>query len=137
MPFLLCGLACVVVVVVSVCQRPDRAGRDEAIPGVAAGKEQWVDASYRAPDEELAALMDQMLPIEIAADQALQDAGAGAIDGNEVGAGAYDLYFAGGDPEEMWRVLEPILRDVPRTWDRAELRTSLDDEHPTVLTPRG
>lgn len=45
-----------------------------------------------------------MLPIEVTADEALQDAGAGVIEGNEVGAGAYDLSFAGSDRQVMWRV---------------------------------
>ena len=62
----------------------------------------WVVVSYVAetPGRELDA-MKALLKTELAADQALRDAGAGLIDGNEVGPGEYDLYFVGRDREGM------------------------------------
>lgn len=70
-----------------------------------------------------------LLPI-----QALADIDAGWIDGNDVGAHGYELYFVGNDPSEMWRALEPVFAAAPVAWTRVELRTSLEDPSPTVLT---
>jgi hypothetical protein len=94
----------------------------------------WVVVTYVAetPGRELEA-MKALLKTELAADQALRDAGAGLIDGNEVGQGEYDLYFVGRDREAMWQVLRPVFDDAPVAWRRVELRHGLDDKDPTVF----
>lgn len=79
--------------------------------------------------------MDSLLDTELAADEALQAAGAGWIDGNEIGEHQYDLYFAGTDREEMWAVLEPVFAAAPIRWSRVELRDGLDDPAAIVVTP--
>lgn len=79
--------------------------------------------------------MMQLLGTELTADAALQAAEAGAIDGNEVGQGVYDMYFFGTDREVMWDVIEPILDDAPAEWTKAELRDGLDDDAPTIVEP--
>ena len=69
------------------------------------------------------------------ADAALQAAGVGAIDGNEVGQGVYAMYFFGTDREAMWAIIEPILDDAPAEWTKAELRDGLDDDAPIIVEP--
>lgn len=78
-------------------------------------------------------LMDALLETELAADEALGLADAGAIDGNDVGEHGYELYFTGDDPTVMWRVLEPVFAAAPVGWTRVELRNGLDDASPTVF----
>ncbi|MDM7830770.1 hypothetical protein [Cellulomonas edaphi] len=57
--------------------------------------------------------MNSLLATELEADEALQTADAGWIDGNDVGDHQYDLYFAGTDREEMWTVLDRSSRALP------------------------
>ncbi|MFJ4173447.1 hypothetical protein [Microbacterium sp. NPDC089696] len=91
---------------------------------------------FRGRDEEFdLGLMDDMLQTELAADAALQEAGAGWIDGNAIGRGEYQLYFIGEDPERMWEIIEPIFADAPIAWSRVELWDGLDDDAPVVITP--
>ncbi|KAB2348444.1 DUF695 domain-containing protein [Actinomadura rudentiformis] len=59
----------------------------------------------------------------------LRDANVGESDGHEFGAGGATIFFYGADAEELFRVIEPVLRaaDFPPT--QAELRFgSIDDE---------
>ena len=79
-------------------------------------------------------VMDALLETELAADDALTEAGVGMIDGNEVGDHSYELYFVGDEGEAMWRVLEPVFEDAPVPWTRVEIRSGLEDETPRVLT---
>jgi hypothetical protein len=79
--------------------------------------------------------MGSMLATELAADEALQAAEAGWIDGNDVGDYQYDLYFVGYDREEMWALLEPVFESAPIEWSRVELRDGLSDPSAVVLTP--
>lgn len=82
-------------------------------------------------------LMKVLLDTELAADRALLAAGAGAIDGNDVGQHGYELYFAGHDAETMWKVLEPVFARAPVPWTRVELYSHGLDAKPTkVLSPR-
>lgn len=94
----------------------------------------WVVVTFDGTDQEFdAGVMDALLETEVAADEALQSADAGWIDGNEIGNHQYDIYFAGYDREAMWRVLEPIFEEAPMAWTRVELRAGLEDPAPRVL----
>lgn len=64
----------------------------------------------------------------------LAEAGAGWIDGNDVGDYSYELYFVGDDATEMWALLGPVFADAPVAWTRVELRETLEDPAPEVLT---
>ena len=104
-----------------------------ALAGGLAGSsaDHWVVVTYDVVDEDPAMML--LLDSELAADEALQAAGAGFIDGNEVGQGTYDMYFVGSDREELWSVLEPILADAPESWVRVEMRDGLEDQTPIIL----
>ncbi|MFJ6678783.1 hypothetical protein ACIQLK_06605 [Microbacterium sp. NPDC091382] len=105
---------------------------EESDPGAG---DAWVTVSFEVNEEEFDVdLMDALFETELAADEALLDAGAGQIDGNGAGVGGYDLYFVGDDTAEMWRVLEPVFADAPVPWTRVELSDGLDDASPEVLT---
>lgn len=105
--------------------------------GAARGEpDDWVVVTFGDTEHEFdRAAMDSLLSTELAADDALQAADAGWIDGNEVGDHQYELYFAGFDREEMWAVLEPIFASAPVQWSRVELRDGLEDPGATVVTP--
>ncbi|KJL33862.1 hypothetical protein [Microbacterium azadirachtae] len=98
------------------------------------GGDAWVVVMFEDRESEFDSnLMDQLLETELAADDALAEAGAGGIDGNEVGAHSYELYFVGDDAEAMWRALEPVFAAAPVAWTRVELRNGLEDAAPRVL----
>lgn len=106
----------------------------EPVEVASAGGDGWVVVMFEdRPAEFDTGLMDALLEMELAADEALGLANAGAIDGNDVGANGYELYFIGDDPMVMWRVLEPVFAAAPVAWTRVELRNGLDDTSPTVL----
>ncbi len=63
-------------------------------------------------------VFDALLGTENAADEALKGAGAGWIDGNQIGDHQYDVYFA----------------NAPADWTRIELRDGLNDVDATVFT---
>lgn len=95
----------------------------------------WVTVSFEAREDEFDIdLMDALFETELAADEALVDAGVGQIDGNGAGAGGYDVFFVGADADEMWRVLEPVFAEAPVPWTRVELSDGFDDASPEVLT---
>lgn len=94
----------------------------------------WVVVVYEdRPNEFDGDLMEALLETELAADQALAQADAGWIDGNDVGDSTYELYFVGEDAELMWNVLEPVFSKAPVAWTRVELRNGLEDPAPTLL----
>lgn len=98
--------------------------------------EHWVVVTFGGSDEQMpVGWMDQLLPTEMAAIEALESADVGTIDGNEIGDGTYELYFVGDDREEVWEVLAPIFEDAPIPWSRVELRLELEDPDPIVLLP--
>lgn len=109
---------------------------DAAPPVVATGNiKAWVVVIFDDRAEKFDAnLMDALRDTEMKADEALAEANAGMIDGNDVGAYGYELYFVGDDAESMWDVLEPIFRDAPVAWTRVELRSGLEDPAPTLIT---
>ncbi|MGW9184009.1 hypothetical protein [Agromyces sp. NPDC055661] len=95
----------------------------------------WVVVMFEGRDDEFDVnLMDALLETELAADEALAAADAGWIDGNDVGAHGYELYFVGDDASTMWRALEPVFATAPVAWTRVELRNSFEDPAPKVLT---
>lgn len=96
-----------------------------------AGADHWVIVSYDVVEEDPA--MMRLLATELAANAALQAAGAGVLDGNEIGQGTYDMYFLGSDREVMWDILEPILAHAPAAWTKAELRDGFDDDAPITV----
>ncbi|MDN4474213.1 hypothetical protein [Demequina zhanjiangensis] len=101
---------------------------------VAADPDEWVVVMFEDTDDQFdSGLMDALLDTEMAADAALAEAGAGWIDGNDVGDYSYELYFVGDDATEMWLLLDPIFADAPVAWTRVELRESLEDPSPEVL----
>lgn len=93
----------------------------------------WVVVSYETRNRSAVELMDALESTELRAAEALEAAGVGFIDGNEVGDDSYELYFNGKDAPAMWKVLEPVLAQAPTGWDRVELRDGLEDPHPTVI----
>ena len=93
----------------------------------------WVVVAFETRNRSITELMAGLESTEYRAAEALESAGLGTIDGNEVGEDAYELYFNGTDAAAMWKILEPILALAPATWDRVELRDGLDDPHPTVI----
>jgi hypothetical protein len=97
--------------------------------------EDWVVVRFDTAETMSLDLMDVLLPLELEADEALSESGAGWIDGNEIGANGYELYFTGEDRHAIWAVLEPILAKSPHPWARVELRTGLEDPNPVVLAP--
>lgn len=116
----------------SGCSGSDVASQPSGSAVPAGPEDQWVVVTYDVVDGDPSML--QLLPTETRADAALQDAGAGHIDGNEVGQGTYDMFFVGADAERMWQIVEPVLEGAPVAWTRVELRERLDDPDPTVIT---
>lgn len=97
--------------------------------------DQWVVVRFDAtPEASDLDVMDALLTTELAADEALRGAGAGYIDGNEIGDGQYDLFFVGADRTAMWAILEPLFASAPVPWTQVELRDGLKDPAPTVIT---
>lgn len=118
-------------ITLTACSAPALPGieRDEDI-----GADAWVVVTFDETTEQFdLGVMDALLETEIAADEALKAAGAGFIDGNEIGDHRYDLYFVGEDPDAMWTILEPIFEGAPLRWSRVELRNGFEDTDPTVL----
>ena len=109
----------------------------DAAPPIAAigSTDAWVVVMFEdRPEKFDGNLMDALLDTEMKADEALAEANAGMIDGNDVGAYGYELYFVGDDAESMWDILEPIFSDAPVAWTRVELRSGLEDPAPTLIT---
>lgn len=110
---------------------------DPSTPEVEAPQEAdaWVVVIFEdRPIEFDGNLMDALLETEMKADEALAEANAGWIDGNDVGAHSYDLYFVGSDVDAMWSALEPVFKEAPVAWTRVELRNGLEDPDPRVIT---
>ena len=74
-----------------------------------------------------------MWPTEERAIAALEAAGIGSIDDNSIGGSESELAFYGDDRHEVWRLIEPIMRDAPVPLSRVELATSIDDVSPEVI----
>ena len=97
----------------------------------------WVIVAYSDTDDRFdLTLFDALLDTEVAADAALSEAGIGRIDGNEIGANAYEIFFVGVDAEKMWDVLEPVFADAPAPWSSVDLRDGFDDPDPVVIVNR-
>lgn len=111
--------------------RPQPSTRAEPTPTADDGA--WVVVNYRGAREFDLQLMDQLEATELAAADALEEAGLGTIDGNEIGDSEYQLFFVGQDAQAMWTVLAPILAKAPVAWDTVELRRRLEDPAPAVL----
>ncbi len=102
---------------------------------VAAEPDAWVVVMFEDRGDQFDVdLMDVLFDTEMAADTALAEADAGWIDGNDVGDYGYELYFVGDDAAEMWSLLDPVFADAPVAWTRVELRATLEDPSPEVLT---
>ncbi|GLI28526.1 hypothetical protein ARHIZOSPH14_27680 [Agromyces rhizosphaerae] len=101
-------------------------------PG-AADASAWVVVSFEGDEQFDLGLMDALLPTELEADSALNRAGAGRIDGNDIGDHGYELYFVGDDADEMWEILGPVFAEAPVRWTGVELRDGLEDPSPTVI----
>ena len=96
----------------------------------------WVVVTFADTNDRFdLGVFGAMIGYEVAADAALQAAGVGWIDGNEIGDYQYDLYFSGTDSAAMWEVLEPVFADAPLHWTSVELRDGLDDKNPRIITP--
>jgi hypothetical protein len=93
---------CAALAVITVTAVLSSGCSSKAVSGPAPKVDEWVVVTYVAerPGREGEA-MKTLLRTELAADGALQNAGAGSIDGNEVGQREYDLYFVGRDREEI------------------------------------
>lgn len=114
------------------CTVPPMGQSPDAVEVDDVGGDDWVVVVYAFGDEQPSAMLE-LLDTEMAADAALVEAGLGWIDGNEIGAESYDLYFAGSDAAAMWDVLQPVLEDAPVAWTSAELRDALEDPDPTIV----
>lgn len=79
-------------------------------------------------------VLETMWPVEQEALIAIERSGLGYLDGNEIGASEYALYFYGDDRAAMWELLEPILRKAPIEIARVELWPPGADAEPEVLT---
>lgn len=108
---------------------------DEAQTRVDEADIDWVVVIYTLTPGSPAGAMN-LLDTEMAANAALKNAGAGWIDGNEVDAGEYQLYFVGPDRRQMWQVLEPIFASAPLNWSRVELYRTLAEDPDEVILPR-
>lgn len=110
------------------------------LKGVAVGDggptvgDDWVVVTYSGASESSTGLMDALEGSEREADQALQRAEAGAIEGNDVGDNEYQLYFVGADRDAMWGIVQPILERAPVKWDRVRLMHGVEDPNPRVIT---
>lgn len=109
---------------------------DEDETSVDEADSDWVVVTFTLKPGSPTDAMDVLLETELAADAALQDASAGSIDGNEVGAGEYQLYFVGPDRHQMWEVLEPVFAKAPLKWSRVELYQTLAEDPDEVILPR-
>lgn len=78
-------------------------------------------------------LLDVMWPLEDRAMTAIESAGLGYLDGNEVGDSEYSLYFFGDDREAMWKLLEPIMSTAPYPLARVELWPPGREAEPLVI----
>lgn len=140
------ALAVLAIGAVSACSllgapapEPARAGVDDSVDddsvsgGYDGTGDDWVVVIYAVDDGGFDPMLE-LLDTEMAADAALYEAGAGWIDGNDIGSESYDLYFMGDDADVMWAVLEPVLAEAPVAWTAVELRDGLTDPDPTILT---
>jgi len=109
-------------------------GDDEASVDEADGD--WVIVTFTLKPGSPTDPMGVLLETESAADAALQDAGAGSLDGNELGTGEYQLYFVGPDRHQMWQILEPVFAKAPLQWSRVELYQTLAEDPDKVILPR-
>jgi hypothetical protein len=98
--------------------------------------DEWVVVTFEDREDVFdLSLMEAMLATELAADEALAAADAGHIDGNEIGAGEYALFFVGPDADRIWGLIRPVFDDAPIQWTRVELMEGLDDSSPVTITP--
>jgi hypothetical protein len=124
-----------VALVVACAAQPQGVESNLSASAIGAGDNQaWVVVSFDDRQEEFdASLMDMLLETELQADEALAAADSGHIDGNDVGAYSYTLYFVGDDDEAMWAILEPVFAAAPVAWSEVELRDSFEDPTPEVF----
>jgi hypothetical protein len=98
--------------------------------------EQWVVVTFGGAEEPMpSGWMEALLPVEMAAVEALEESDLGTIDGNDIGQHEYQLYFVGSDAAAMWHVLAPVFEGAPVAWARVELRNGLEDPAPSILMP--
>lgn len=132
MKWLVVAVAVLALVALAGCARA--AGQSGPAPS-AAGDDQddWVVVTFEGDAEFDGELMDSLLETEVAADDALQAAEEGALDGNEIGDGVYQLFFVGADRFRMWAVLRPVMDQAPVKWQTAELLNGLEDREPSLI----
>lgn len=100
-----------------------------------AAADDWVVVHFASNSEYSADdAFRQLEDTEYAADDALSDDGLGLIDGNEVGADSYDIYFVGFDRDHMWEALAPIFAAAPLQWTSVELYDGLEDPDPITFS---
>ncbi|MFT3832255.1 MAG: hypothetical protein QM711_02890 [Micropruina sp.] len=135
---MIAALAIAVLTVLAGCAVSTWVTVDEEDDGGTVEGQAWVVVMFEnRPELFDGDLMKALLDTELAADRALVAAGAGVIDGNDVGQHGYELHFAGHDAETMWKVLEPVFAKAPAPWTRVELYSHGLDAKPTkVLSPR-
>lgn len=86
--------------------------------------EQAVIARYRLTGEGFGSASDRALVrgAERALRDAIEAAGVGEFDGDEVGGGEAVLYAYGPDADALFAVMAPVLRDVPLRPAQVSLR---------------
>lgn len=77
--------------------------------------EEAVIAHYRLSNDQFGsrAERDAVFDAERTMSAAVDEAGVGAVDGNEFGGGKAVLYAYGADAEALFKVMEPTLRGLP------------------------
>jgi hypothetical protein len=83
-----------------------------------------------AERQEIEAFADQL-------EAAVNEAGAGEYDGDELGGGECILFFCGPDVEQLQRVLQPLLKRSPlcRGGHLVRMATGADGSAERVRTP--
>lgn len=132
----LCFALLTATALLSACVSSQPGAEDQTTyPEEASAVDDWVVVTFGDTEARFDLnVMDALLETELAADEALQAAGAGFIDGNEIGDNRYDLFFIGTDRNAMWNILQPIFDEAPVHWTTVELRDGLEDSQPIVLS---
>lgn len=79
---------------------------------------------------------EEMFMVELAAGDALLDAGIGYLDGNGSDGEVYEVFYYGSDHEAMWSIIEPMYDEAPLAWSEVQGWVSIEAEEPALLLTR-
>ena len=106
---------------------------DRIDPALLAGEQSIVVRFQDWPVEMEERGWQEMLSLELAAGDAILDAGIGYLDGNGSDGTVYEVFFNGTDHLAMWSIIEPIYSDAPLAWSEVQGWDSLEAEEPSLL----